>query len=91
MPSTRRCRVFNNGLASARQLPGPLVMGPSPSDAVRIMLTPLKHLTLQVWLPVKSYISQGATPTTLAWSSGIGFAIGLCPLLGVHTVQAITL
>lgn len=35
---------------------------------------------------VQSWLQEGADPLTLAKSAGIGFALGLCPILGVTTI-----
>ncbi len=35
---------------------------------------------------VQSWLQEGADPLTLAKSAGIGFALGLCPILGVTTL-----
>lgn len=35
---------------------------------------------------VESWLKEGADPTTLAISAGVGFSLGLCPILGVSTI-----
>lgn len=45
----------------------------------------------QVWAKdkskqVESWLREGADPTTLAISAGVGFSLGLCPVLGVSTL-----
>lgn len=40
------------------------------------------HLRIQVAEPVAGWLQEGAEPGTLARSAGIGFSLGLCPLMG---------
>jgi uncharacterized protein (TIGR03546 family) len=47
---------------------------------------------MQNWLrekliyPLLSFLKQGTTPTTLAWSVALGFVLGIFPIIGLTTL-----
>lgn len=47
---------------------------------------------MQNWLrekliyPLLSFLKQGTTPTTLAWSVALGFVMGIFPIIGLTTL-----